>query len=152
MLVRATKDFLAKGTKVEVGSVFDIPENILTKLGGLVEVFPRHLHDKPVDTWCVEPRAWLCGDELRTTGVFDDLAAEIVKITSDDHELQRRLLIEYCQTYGPAHIHQLFEAWKERAAILQHDAGMSKERAEEEAARRHNLLAFLSEIRSSRHS
>ncbi len=33
----------------------------------------------------------------------------------------------------------LYELWEERAAILQFDAGMSRDRAESEAAKRHGL-------------
>ena len=76
-----------------------------------------------------------------------DLAAEIAKLTSDDDELQRRLLKEHCQAYAPIHIWLLIEKWEERAAIIEHDRGLPRERAEEEAARLYRLLAFLPELR-----
>ena len=79
--------------------------------------------------------------------IVDDLAAEIVKLTSDDLDLQRQLLTENCQQYAPTHIWSLVEKWEERAAILQYDAGMPREEAELEAARKCRLEGFLDELR-----
>jgi len=98
-------------------------------------------------TWPSEPRAWLVNDELRTSGLFTDLAAEIVNLTTDDIDLQRQLLIEHCQAYGPAYIGSLFEAWEERAAIMEYDGGMTRELAEIEAAKKYHLTAWLDELR-----
>ena len=97
--------------------------------------------------WPPTPRAWLNDGELRTAGVFEDLASEIVMLTNDDLDLQRRLLTENCQQYAPTHIWSLVEKWEERAAILQYDVGMPREEAELEAARKFHLKGFLDELR-----
>lgn len=93
------------------------------------------------------PHAWLQGGELRTTGPLPDLAAEIVKLTGDDLDRQRRLLLEHCQAFQPSHVWRLIEQWEERAAILEYDAGLSRHDAEIEAARLYHLTAWLPELK-----
>jgi hypothetical protein len=92
------------------------------------------------------PRAWLQDGELRTTGPVNDLAAEVVKLTGDNLDQQRRLLLEHCQAFQPSHIWRLIEQWEERAAILEHDAGLPRHEAEIEAARLYHLTAWLPEL------
>jgi len=91
--------------------------------------------------------AWLQGGELRTTGPVEDLAAEIVKLTGDDLDLQRRLLLDHCEAYDDNHLWHLFERWEERAAILEYEAGLSRHEAEKESARMYHLGAWLHELR-----
>jgi hypothetical protein len=54
----------------------------------------------PTD-WRPEPKAWLTDTgELRTQGVFDDLAKEIIRLTADNLPLQAKLLRERCGEYS----------------------------------------------------
>jgi hypothetical protein len=148
--VKVITPFKRRGKLIVSGTILnDVPEDVFPELSDLVELLPRYRQDTPTD-WSSLPRAWIQNWELRTIGVFEDLDSELAKITSDDHELQRRLLIENCQAYGQAHFWLLIEKWEERAAIMEHDGGRSKEQAEEEAARQCNMLAFLSELRRDR--
>ena len=96
------------------------------------------------------PRAWIQDGELRATGPVSDLAAEIVKLTGDDMDLQKRLLLEHCQAFQSSHIWRLFEQWEERAAILEYDAGLPRQEAEKEAARLYHLTPWLREHRQGR--
>ena len=141
MLARVLQPFTRRGEIIPPGTILDIPDDVLSKLAGLVE---------PVNNIIPLRRAWIENGELRTVGVYDDLAKEIVSLTVDDLPMQRQLLTQHCQAYGPVHIHGLIEAWEERAAILEHDAGMTREWAEEEAARLYHLIAWLDELRMSR--
>lgn len=90
--------------------------------------------------------AWLEGDELRTRGHIPDLIGEIVQLTNGNLDLQRTLLLRHCEEYDNNHLWWLAEQWEERAAIMQHDGGMTREQAEFEAARYMNLLAFLDDL------
>jgi hypothetical protein len=87
--------------------------------------------------------------ELRTTGVFSDLAAEIIKLTPNDIGLQRRLLTGHCQSYGPAHIGNIINAWEDYVAVME-QAGRNRKDAEEEAAVLFHLTAWLQELRTGR--
>jgi putative DNA primase/helicase len=91
-----------------------------------------------------EPEAWLTETgELITQGSCDDLAATIVRLSADNLALQRDLLTRYCQTYDQQHIADLWEAWEERAAIMEYDGGLCRDEAEYQAAKRLHLLAFM---------
>ncbi|MEI6209358.1 MAG: hypothetical protein WCP20_21470 [Desulfuromonadales bacterium] len=96
------------------------------------------------------PKAWLTeSGELRTRGVFEDLAGEIIKLTVNDLHLQAKLLRECCGAYsGPQWLH-FVEDWNERAAIMQYDGGLSRHDAEYHAAERLRLIAFLDELRGT---
>jgi len=123
--------FQTKKGVIPKGQIIEIPPALLEKLKGKVE---------PIQ----EPRAWLTEKgELRTQGVFNDLAAEIVRLTNDNLPLQRELLTRHCGEYDQQHIGHLWEAWEERAAIMEHDGGLSRQDAEHEAAERLCLLAFI---------
>jgi hypothetical protein len=97
------------------------------------------------------PRAWLQGGELRTAGSVENLAEEIVRLTGDDLDTQRRLLVEHCEAYDDNHLWRLIEQWAERAAILEHDAGLPRHEAEREAARLNHLTAWLHELQQKGH-
>jgi len=91
-----------------------------------------------------EPQAWLTETgELMTRGSCNDLAAEIVRLSAGNLPLQRELLTRYCQAYDHEHIADLWEAWEERAAIMEYDGGLPRHEAEYQAAKRLNLLAFM---------
>lgn len=141
LAVKVIKPFTRKGALITPGTVLDIPDDILPKLAGMVEPVKRAEKVVPLR------RIWFENGELRIVGVYDDLAKEIISLTKDDLPMQRRLLMEHCQQFGPAHIGRLFEAWEERAAIMEHDAGMTREQAEAEAAKGYHLTAWLDELR-----
>jgi len=90
------------------------------------------------------PEAWLSETgELMTRGSCGDLAAAIVRLSADNLALQRELLTRYCKAYDQKHIADLWEAWEERAAIMEYDGGLSRHQAEYQAAKRLHLLAFM---------
>lgn len=91
--------------------------------------------------------AWLDGEELRTTGVCDDLAGEISRLTADDLPLQRRLLKLHCGVYSGPWWGRLVERWKERTAIMPLDGGLSLADAEHQAAVSLRAVAFIEEMR-----
>ena len=110
------------------------------------ENLPRHHKVKP-HNWRPKPHAWLQDGELRTTGVFADLAAEIVRLTTNDLALQSRLLFDHCDLYGPLHFWVLVDAWQKRVKALRRDYRLSKEDAEARAAKECHLLAWRFELR-----
>ena len=130
---------------LRAGQVVDIPDHLIDQLHGKVEPLPRQRNDAPPE-WSPSPKAWVQNGGLRTTGVFDDLASEIVKLTVNAPDFQRRTLIKHCQSYTSNHFRILAEKWEERAAILEYEAKMPRGRAEVEAARQYNLLAFLPDL------
>jgi putative DNA primase/helicase len=90
------------------------------------------------------PQVWLTETgELVTRGSCNDLAAEIVRLSAGNLPLQRDLLTRYCQACDQEHIADLWEAWEERAAIMEYDGGLPRHDAEYQAAKRLNLLAFM---------
>lgn len=122
----------------------------LRETESFLTVQPVSQNQETEETKFPAPVAWIEGGELRTAGQVDNLTAEIVKQTGDNLDLQRRLLLEHCQAFQPSHIWRLFEQWEERAAILEHDAGLPRQEAEKEAARMYHLTAWLREIGFSR--
>lgn len=120
------------------GNLVETESFLIPKNGG--QKTPQKFPEFPT------PRAWLQDGELRTTGPFPDLAGEIVRLTGDDLDLQRRLLVAHCQAFAPTHIWRLFEQWEERSAILEHDGGLPRTEAEHEAARMYHLTAWLPEL------
>jgi putative DNA primase/helicase len=91
-----------------------------------------------------EPHAWLTETgELMTRGSCSDLAATIVRLSADNLPLQRELLTRHCQAYDKDRIADLWEAWEERAAIMEYDGGLPRREAEYQAAKRLHLLAFM---------
>jgi hypothetical protein len=143
MKARVIEPFHTKKGLIPAGRIIEIPLALLEKLQGKVEA----IHS-PV----AEPEAWLTeSGELRTRGAFDNLAAEIVRLTPDNLSLQRELLTRHCQAYDRRHIGRLLEEWEERASIMEHDGGLSREEAEYQAASRLHLLAFM-DIRAAARS
>ena len=124
---------------IPAGRIIEIPPALLKRLQGKV-------------TPLSQPEAWLTNNgELRTRGVVHDLAAAIVGLTSDNLPLQRELLTRHCEAFDRHHIEHLWEQWAERAAIMEHDGGLSRQDAEYQAAERLHLLAFL-DIRAAARS
>ena len=147
MRARVIESFQTKKGLIPAGRIIEIPPALLEKLQGTVEA----IHS-PVADVKLEPEAWLTeSGELRTRGAFDNLAAEIVRLTADNLLLQRELLIRHCQAYDRRHIGRLWEEWEERAAIMEHNGGLSREEAEYQAASRLHLLAFM-DIRAAARS
>jgi len=97
--------------------------------------------------WRPEPKAWLTeSDELRTQGVFESLAVEIVKLTKGNLPLQAKLLKLHVGIYsGPAWISTILR-WKERVAHLLEAEGKQLYEAKLQAAEEMNLLAFADEL------
>ena len=131
---------------VPSGQVINIPDHMVDRLSGKVEALPRHRQDVP-QGWLPKAKAWLQDGELRTTGVFPDLAVEIVKLTADDLTLQRQLLVDHCGLYGLVHFRILVEAWRERVADLRDGHRLSKDEAEMQAAQECHVLPWLHELR-----
>lgn len=92
-------------------------------------------------------KACLQDDVLMTSGVTDDLAGEIVKLTTDDLPLQRRLLKLHCGIYSGPWWSRLVDRWQERTAIMVHDGGLFNGDAEHQAAVCLRAEAFLDELR-----
>ena len=101
-----------------------------------------------VTDWRPEAKAWLTDTgELRTQGVFDDLAGEIIRLTIGDLPLQAKLLKLHCGRYFGPWWNDLVEQWEERAAIMEIDGKMPRDQAELEAAKLYRMEAFLDELR-----
>jgi len=147
MKARVIESFHTKIGIIPAGIIIEIQPALLEKLLGKVEAIHSQVADmKP------EPEAWLTeSGELRTRGAFDNLAAEIVRLTPDNLSLQRELLTRHCQAYDRRHIGRLWEEWEKLAAIMEHDGGLSREEAEYQAASRLHLLAFM-DIRAAARS
>jgi len=145
--VRVIRPFRRCGVLLNPGDILsDVPDDLLPKLAGYVEEVPRHRSDMPHPSRSTS-KAWIDKGELRTIGPIEDLAHEIVKLTFDDLPLQRRLLTEHCQSHGPAHLGILMEKWCERVAIMEHEGGLSRDEAEEQAAAAYRLAGWLDELR-----
>lgn len=99
--------------------------------------------------WRPTFHARLQGDVLMISGVTDDLAGEIIKLTADDLPLQRRLLKLHCGTYSGPWWSRLVERWQERAAIMQYDGGLTREDAEHQAAACLRAEMFIDELRAA---
>jgi len=146
MRCQVIKPFVRRGEIQNPGSILEVPEDALIKLTGYVE--PIATADSyPEKDWRPEFKIWLENDQLRTRGVCDDLAGEIIALTADDLALQAKLLRECCGVYSGPQWRHLVEDWNERAAIMRYDGGLSREDAEYQAAARLRCLAFLDELR-----
>lgn len=99
--------------------------------------------------WRPTFHARLQGDVLMISGVTDDLAGEIIKLTADDLPLQRRLLKLHCGTYSGPWWSRLVERWQERAGIMQYDGGLTREDAEHQAAACLRAEMFIDELRAA---
>jgi len=123
------------------GRVLNLTEEQAEALGGKIR-----LTDIPADRR-PEFKIWLENDQLRTRGVCDDLAGEIIALTADDLPLQAKLLRLHVGRYSGPDWKALVEDWNERSAIMEFDGNMTRQEAEYQAAILLRLLAFLDELR-----
>ena len=98
-----------------------------------------------VTDWKPTFRAWLENDQLRTTGVCDDLAVEIMKLTTDNLPLQKKLLSLHIGTFREPCWTSTARKFVQRAAEL-FDGGMGLHEANYQAAEEMHLLAFSDEL------
>lgn len=109
---------------------------------------PKSPH-APAASWQPEFKAWLTPEgELRTAGVCDDLAGEIIKLTIDNVPLQAKLLRLHVGRYSGPQWKALVEEWYERAAIMT-DSDMTRHDAELAAAKYYRIDAFIDELRNT---
>ncbi|SHJ67497.1 hypothetical protein SAMN02745165_02914 [Malonomonas rubra DSM 5091] len=135
MLAEVLSPLSTKKGTIPTGSQIVLPDKIANQL-----IAKRKI--KPVSI------ARLEAEELRMITPVENLAAVIVGLTENNLELQKKLLLKHCQQYAPnTHFRALKEKWEEKAAILEYDAGMTREEAEHKAAQMYLLEAFLPELR-----
>ena len=109
--------------QIPQGSFIDIPVDILPDLVGKV--------------------AYIMNGKLRVPRHIKSLETLIAGLTSEDLELQKQMLLQYCQPFAPNHIHNKWNEWEKMASAMQSNEGLSREEAELEAAKKMNLIAFL---------
>lgn len=125
-----------------------IPSMMEPEKDGGAPALPVAVDSHPSTNWRPEFKAWLTKTgELRTQGMCDDLAAEIINLTQDNLPLQAKLLRLHVGSYSGLHWQAMVEQWEERVAIKIYEGGMSRESAEFEAARFYRMEAFLDELR-----
>lgn len=101
----------------------------------------------PNNDWRPEPKAWLTDSgALRTQGVFDSLAVEIVRLTDGNLPLQAKLLRLHVGIYSGPAWKATIRRWKERAAHISGSEGKQPFIANLQAAAEMNLLAFADEL------
>lgn len=127
------------------GTLLDLSPDQAAALGGKVRAADEM---QDTDNWRPAFKAWLEGDTLFISGVTDDLAGEIIKLTADDLPLQRRLLKLHCGRYDGPWWTRLVERWQERAAIMQYDGGLTRDDAEHQAAVCLRAEMFIDELRN----
>ena len=142
--VKVIKSFKRRGELLRPGSIIEIPKEKLPELEGFVEPLLHKAHDPAA--WRPTPQAWMQDDQLRTIGVLEDLAAEIVKLTGSNLLEQKRLLLLHCQQYDDNHFFALGLKWESRVAAL--EKKMPRTLAEIQAAMELNLLAFLDKLKN----
>lgn len=99
--------------------------------------------------WRQKPKAWLtAAGELRTTGVFDDLTGEIIKLTADNLFLQKHLLRLHCGKYSGPHWKHIVTSWREQTITMNQDMSIPLEQAALIAATQLSLLAFWDELQA----
>ena len=104
-------------------------------------------HRKEPEQKQQEQQAKIENGELKLLCPADDLTSIIVGLTRNDLSLQKKLLLRHCQRYDPVtHFWTLRGKWEERAAILEYDAGLTREDAEVSAAEMYHLSAFMDEL------
>jgi rubredoxin len=160
MRCRAIVTFTTARGEIPAGSILNIPDHLLAKLSGKVEALPPEAsHDAaqepnaplakvaPATDWRPIPKAWLTPDgELRTQGVFESLADEIRKLTSDNLPLQEKLLRLHCGDYCGVGWLATIRKWRERARHLFEVEGMELHPANYQAAQEMHLLCFAEEL------
>lgn len=115
-----------------VGKLLELTQEQATKLGARVR-----LADMPPPQF----RAWLKGDSLRTSGVCNDLATEIVKLTVNNLPLQKKLLKTHVGAFTNPCWQSVAREFVKRAQGL-FDGGMGLHEANYQAAKDMHLLAF----------
>ena len=139
MKVQTITDVGSARGVIPAGYIIEIPESVFAQLRG--RVIPL-----PATDWRPEPRAWLENGELRIRGVFDDLAGEIIKLTSDNMPTQRKLLQLHVGIYFPGpHFRATVRKWTARAAHLYEIEGLGLNEARWQAAEEMRLLAWAEE-------
>lgn len=133
-----------------VGSILELSQDQAAKLMGKVRPADglNVQREEPIalGDWRPVFRAWLEGGALRTTGVCDDLAAEIIMLTQENLQLQAKLLRLHVGVYsGPAWAATLTR-WRERAIHLFETEGIQLSEAYWQAAKEMRLLAFAKEL------
>lgn len=99
----------------------------------------------PPSDWKPEFKAWLENDQLRTTGICDDLAVEIVKLTADNLPLQKELLLKHVGAFSSPCWTSTARKFVQRAKEL-FDGGMGLHEANYQTATEMHLLAFSDEL------
>ena len=166
------KSFTRKGIVQNVGDFINVPENMLLILSDHIqviataddytEIMSKRDHDaqstvesllpdrEHVRMWPPVFKAWLTPKgELRTTGVCEDLASEIVKLTMGNHTLQSKLLRECCGMYSGPHWKATIAKWWERVSSLE-SGGTALHDAKYKAAEEMHLLAFSEELQNNK--
>ena len=143
MRVKVITELPSQRGIIPAGQIIEIPPALLEKLRGRVEALPAQQA-----YWRPEFKAWLENDELRTTGVCDDLAGEIIKLTADNLPLQAKLLRLHVGTYSTGRNWlETIRKWRERAKHLFETEGKGLHDANWQAAEEMRLLAFAAELR-----
>jgi hypothetical protein len=101
--------------------------------------------DIPVDTLpdLIGKVAYIMNGKLRVPRHVKSLETLIAGLTSEDLELQKQMLLQYCQPFSPNHIHNKWDEWEKMASAMQSNEGISRDESELEAANKLNLMAFL---------
>ena len=115
------------------------------------DVFRKRADDSPFPSEIQTPilKTWLTeSGEFRSSEFVEDIAGEIVKLTTDDLPHQKTLLLLHCERYDEHHLPHYVKGGEERAAIMEFRRGMSRDAAERDAAKFYQLEAFLDDIRA----
>lgn len=126
-----------------VGKLLELTEEQATKLKGKIQI--ADVPAVPPSDWRPEFKAWLENDQLRTTGVCDDLAIEIVKLTADSLPLQKELLLKHVGAFSNPCWTSTARKFIQRAKEL-FDGGMGLHEANYQTATQMHLLAFSDEL------
>ena len=163
MRVRAIVSFSTIRGIVPAGAVFTISDNLIGSLQDKVEVLPLPCPEQPqtpdpilspAPEMTVPPTGAYITEsgEFRCLGIIPGewpdggLTAEIVRLTSQDMPLQRRLLCRHVGCYSmPGALAVLKAAWAKRIEQLISLSGLDESAAQEIAASELALSSFLAE-------
>lgn len=144
MLCTVIKPFKnGRGETFPPGSTINIPDTMLLKMTDYVQPVGRADNASP--DWQPEFKAWLVGDSLHTTGVCDDLAVEIVKLTNGNLALQKKLLSLHVGAFRNPCWKSTARKFVQRAAELC-DGGLGVHESNYQAATEMHLLSFTEEL------
>lgn len=135
------------------GKHLELSQEQVAKLGDKVRsadvVSPKNVISAEQNVWPPKFKAWRTPDGgLRTIGVCDDLAVEIINLTANNLPLQAKLLRLHVGAYSGPQWRYLVEIWIERSTIMEFDGGISRKEAELASAKLYRLEAFLDELRN----